>query len=263
MGAELHFQSLQGFLFMNTGQIIKSRSTERFTTLPNEVLKNKKLSLEEKGFLSFLLSLPCDWVIYRQNLYNELPDKKGTIDKLFRNLQQKGYILSVKVHDPKTGRFVGWNHVVYDIPAEIDKNRQSANPISEIPDLGKSAPILNTNNIQKTDIIQKTKNIQKPSLSEVEDYFLEKGSTVEKAKQAFEYYEVADWHDSKGKPVKNWKQKMLSVWINNSNFKTNFNKPTKMQMYEDLFNRVAANLKSEEQSKTDGFGFSGYIENNH
>ena len=56
---------------------------------------------------------------------------------------------------------------------------------------------------------------------------------------------------------------MLSVWINNSNFKTNFNKPTKMQMYEDLFNRVAANLKSEEQSKTDGFGFSGYIENNH
>ncbi len=139
---------------MNTGQIIKSRTTERFTTLPNEILKNKKLTLEEKGFLGFLLSLPSDWVIYRQNLYNELPDKKGTIDKLFRNLQQKGYILSVKVHDPKTGRFIGWNHVVYDIPAEIDKNRQSVNPTSEIPDLGKSAPILKTNVLQKTDIIQ-------------------------------------------------------------------------------------------------------------
>lgn len=111
--------------------------------------------------------------------------------------------------------------------------------------------------------INRIKNKIKPTLSEVEDYFLEKGSTTEQAKKAFDYYEVADWHDAKGKPVKNWKQKMLSVWINNSNFKTNFNKPTKMQMYEDLFNRVAANLKSEEQSKTDGFGFSGYIENNH
>ena len=111
--------------------------------------------------------------------------------------------------------------------------------------------------------INRIKNKIKPTLSEVEDYFLEKGSTTEQAKKAFDYYEVADWHDAKGKPVKNWKQKMLSVWINNSNFKNNFNKPTKMQMYEDLFNRVAANLKSEEQSKTDGFGFSGYIENNH
>lgn len=113
-------------------------------------------------------------------------------------------------------------------------------------------------NINEVKIINK----KKPTITEVEDYFLEKGSTVEKAKQAFEYYEVANWHDSKGKPVKNWKQKMLSVWINNSTFNNNFKKPTKMEMYADLFNRVSANLKSEEQSKNDGFGFAGYIENN-
>lgn len=111
--------------------------------------------------------------------------------------------------------------------------------------------------------INRIKNKSKPTLSEVEDYFLEKGSTIEQAKKAFEYYEVANWHDAKGKPVKNWKQKMLSVWINNSNFNNNFKQPTKMEMYENLFNRVAANLKSEEQSKTDGLGFTGYLENNH
>lgn len=111
--------------------------------------------------------------------------------------------------------------------------------------------------------INRIKNKSKPKLSEVEDYFLEKGSTTEQAKKAFEYYEVANWHDAKGKPVKNWKQKMLSVWINNSNFNNNFKQPTKMEMYENLFNRVAANLKSEEQSKTDGLGFTGYLENNH
>lgn len=262
MGAELPLPIPLGFIFMNTGQIIKSRTTERFTTLPNDVIKCRELSLDEKGLLTYLLSLPSDWVIYKQNLYNSLPDKKGSIDKAFRNLQKNGYILSVKVHDPKTGRFIGWNHVVYDIPADIDKNRQSENPTSEITEFGESAPIQKTNVLQNTNLIQKTKKIQKPSLSEVEDYFLEKGSTVEKAKQAFDYYEVADWHDSKGKPVKNWKQKMLSVWINNSTFNNNFKKPTKMEMYADLFNRVSANLKSEEQSKNDGFGFTGYIENN-
>lgn len=113
-------------------------------------------------------------------------------------------------------------------------------------------------NINEVKIINK----KKPTITEVEDYFLEKGSTTEKAKQAFDYYEAGNWTDSKGKPVKNWKQKMLSVWINNSTFNNNFNKPTKMEMYADLFNRVSANLKSEEQSKNDGFGFTGYLENN-
>ena len=44
--------------------------------------------------------------------------------------------------------------------------------------------------------------------------------------------------------------------------KSNFKQPTKMEMYEQTFSRVAAALKSEEQSKNDGFGFTGYIENN-
>ena len=115
-----------------------------------------------------------------------------------------------------------------------------------------------TENINKNRIIKN----KRPNLSEVEDYFLEKGSTIEKAKQAFDYYEVGNWTDSKGKPVKNWKQKMLAVWINNSNFKSKFNKPTKMEMYADTISRVAATLASEEKSKNDRFGFTGYIKNN-
>jgi hypothetical protein len=33
------------------------------------------------------------------------------------------------------------------------------------------------------------------------------------AKKAFEYYSTADWHDGKGNPVKNWKQKLQGVWF--------------------------------------------------
>lgn len=230
---------------MNTGQIIKSRTTERFTTLPNDVIKSKELSLSEKGLLSYLLSLPSDWVIYKQNLYNSLPDKEGTIDKCFRGLQSKGYIISVRVHDQKTGKFIGWNHIVYDIPAESENHRDGQSPTSDFTDIGESSPILNTNVLQNTNLIQKTNRIQsKPTQQEVIDFFISKGKTEELAKQAYEYYDLADWHDAKGNKVKNWKQKMIAVWINNNNFtkttKTQNNAKSTSEYYKEHYDR---NLK--------------------
>jgi len=110
----------------------------------------------------------------------------------------------------------------------------------------------NENENRNENINRNKKNI-KPTISEVEDYFIEKGSTVEKAKQAFEYYETANWHDSKGKPVKNWKQKMLAVWINNSNFNNSFKSPkTKTEIYADYYERLRASIGSQEDSKTNG-----------
>ncbi|MEA1849233.1 DUF4373 domain-containing protein [Chryseobacterium sp. MHB01] len=52
-----------------------------------------------------------------------------------------------------------------------------------------------------------------PTLDEVLSYFDEKGYTAEVAKKAYDYYHVGKWIDSKGNPVKNWKQKMISVWM--------------------------------------------------
>ena len=219
---------------MNTGRIIKSETTERFTTLPNELIKGKVLTLDEKGLISFLLSLPTNWVIYKQNLYNSLPDSKGTIDRIFKSLQDKGFIESVKVIDEISKRFIGWNHVVYDIP----RDRQM--PKSENAEIGKTAPIIKTDLILKTNIIDNNSiKEKKPSLQEVIEYFILKNSTEEKAKQAFEYYDTANWHDSSGKKVKNWKQKMLAVWINNTNFnKTTQNEKTKrtnLDFYRDAY----------------------------
>jgi hypothetical protein len=219
---------------MNTGQIVKSRTTERFTTLPNDLIKSKVLTLDEKGLLSYLLSLPADWVLYKQNLYTSLPDKKGSIDRAFKNLQKKNYIQSVKVNDKQTGRFIGWNHVVYDLPT-----RQSENPTIGKPDFGESAPILNTNLILNTNKVQK--DFIKPTLEEVVTFFVSKGDNEQNAKTAFEYYDIADWHDSFGKKIKNWKQKMLSVWINKNNFKQKQN--GKLDAYKQLNDEVAANLK--------------------
>lgn len=63
----------------------------------------------------------------------------------------------------------------------------------------------------------KTKNQKKrfvpPTISECIEYFKKNGYTEEAAKKAFNYYDCADWIDSKGNAVRNWKQKMQSVWF--------------------------------------------------
>ena len=58
---------------------------------------------------------------------------------------------------------------------------------------------------------------QAPTIFDVESFFIEKGWPVELAKRAFDYYQVANWKDSKGNQVRNWKQKMLSVWMTEKN----------------------------------------------
>ena len=64
------------------------------------------------------------------------------------------------------------------------------------------------------DYDKKTKvKFQPPTLQQVKDYFKEKGYSEVGAKKAWEYYDSADWKDSKGSQVKNWKQKMLGVWM--------------------------------------------------
>lgn len=56
-----------------------------------------------------------------------------------------------------------------------------------------------------------------PSLDDVIFYFTENGYSKELAQKAFKYYETGNWKDGKGNQVKNWKQKMQSVWFKEEN----------------------------------------------
>lgn len=55
----------------------------------------------------------------------------------------------------------------------------------------------------------KERKFTPPTLEEVKAYCQERNSPVD-AQQFFEYYEVSSWKDSKGNPVKNWKQKLIT-----------------------------------------------------
>lgn len=50
-----------------------------------------------------------------------------------------------------------------------------------------------------------------PSLEEIEQFCKERNNGVD-ARKVFDYYTSANWKDSKGNPVRNWKQKIIAVW---------------------------------------------------
>jgi hypothetical protein len=56
-----------------------------------------------------------------------------------------------------------------------------------------------------------------PTLEEWKDYFKAYGMKEDVAVRSFESYKVAEWHDSKGKKILNWKQKVQQVWFKDEN----------------------------------------------
>lgn len=56
-----------------------------------------------------------------------------------------------------------------------------------------------------------------PTVDEVIEYFTANSYTADAGRKAWNYYNTANWKDSKGNKVKNWKQKMQGVWFKDEN----------------------------------------------
>lgn len=81
----------------------------------------------------------------------------------------------------------------------------------------------------------KRKKFVPPTIDEWLDFCRDKNLDLGKMRNAYESYVVADWHDSQGNPIRNWKQKILQVWAakpQNYNHQTaNFGKQSEMEKF--------------------------------
>ena len=73
-----------------------------------------------------------------------------------------------------------------------------------------SLPTNNNDNNDNND--NKVRRFAPPTLEEVKSYCQERNNNVDPVK-FFDYYQQGQWKDSKGNPVKNWKQKLIT-WEN-------------------------------------------------
>jgi hypothetical protein len=95
---------------------------------------------------------------------------------------------------------------------------------SQPDSLPNSLPISNPNakerkgnKVKKENKVNKGNVFIAPEIEEVKLFFEENGYA--NGDKAWNYYNDADWKDSTGKPVKNWKQKMRGVWFKDENRK--------------------------------------------
>lgn len=108
-----------------------------------------------------------------------------------------------------------------------------------------SPPISHPNGLPNGNKERKKENKEKkeskvfnpPTIDEVKLFFEENGYT--NGEKAWNYYNDADWKDSKGKPVLSWKQKMRGVWFKDENKKSTEQVKTSM---EDQYRRERERL---------------------
>lgn len=67
---------------------------------------------------------------------------------------------------------------------------------------------------------RKRKVFKKPTIDEVKKFFDENGYDPAFGETRWHYYNDANWYDSHGNPVLNWKQKMRSVWFKDEHKKS-------------------------------------------
>lgn len=70
--------------------------------------------------------------------------------------------------------------------------------------------------LKQLDKIKEDK-IKEIRIEDIKLYFFENGYSDLAAQRFYDYYSVANWKDSKGNKVKNWKQKAQAVWFKPDN----------------------------------------------
>lgn len=96
-------------------RIFRSKHSDNFTIIPNLVFECK-LSMRAVGLLTYILHLPKDWVLYKNYLYQELKEGKDAINGAWRELEEKGFIITEVIAGSGKGKLPETRYNVYDIP---------------------------------------------------------------------------------------------------------------------------------------------------
>jgi hypothetical protein len=102
----------------NTTKIIRSVNTSKhnFTPISNQLIQNQSVSLEAKGLIMFIISLPESWIIYKCQVQSALKMNKTKFNRVWKEAVDAGYIKVIKERADK-GRF-NYHYIISDVLTE-------------------------------------------------------------------------------------------------------------------------------------------------
>ena len=118
--------------------VFKKVRHNNYTTISNDIFRDKRLSLKALGLFCRMMSLPDDWNYSLSGLAALSRDKIDSVRSAVNELRDLGYLDVKRKHD-SNGLFVGVEYIIYE---SLDLK----SPILEKPILEKPT-LLNNNNI--------------------------------------------------------------------------------------------------------------------
>ena len=136
-------------------KLIRVKKDNNFTTINNEFIFNKNLSLKAKGLLCHILALPNDWTLYVEEVGKWHTDGKSAIYSAFKELTANGYMKREQIRGSK-GKIIKWNYLVFEKPHTDFQDVDNQDVENQDVD---NQPLLNTNNTK--DLIKLNTNNSK------------------------------------------------------------------------------------------------------
>jgi len=207
----LYRKSIDSRVFKNpalwkvwTWCLLKASYKERWVSM-----KSGKADIEVK-------ILPGQFLYGRLSAAKELQMKPSSV----RNRMEK--LKNMRNVDIKEDSQYSIVSIVNWVAYQVKEKKEDSKEDNQRTIKGQSKDINNkVNKVNKVN--NKEKKIKKkptfspPIQSDVEKYFSDNGYKIEAGSKAWNYYDVADWKDSRGNQVKNWKQKVRGVWFKDEN----------------------------------------------
>ena len=137
-------------------KILVKKSTN-FTTINNEFIFNKEMSLKAKGLLCHLLALPETWDLYVEEVEQWHKDGKKAIYSAFKELSNLGYI--ERTTQREKGKIVKWDYIVYEKPHIENLKVENLDVENQ--------PLLNTNSIKYLNKVNTKKEFEFEHLEEL------------------------------------------------------------------------------------------------
>ena len=179
--------------------------------LPGEQEQCLKVIIRQTyGFNRKTIEIPLDEFVKRTGI------NKPNVSRALREMINKNIIIVIK-KDNRSDSTYGINKNYSTWKSLSKKITQKSLSKKIIIVIKKDNPPIKDKLKDNRGKKRTAKKFTPPAEEEVIKYFIGKGFSESHGKKAYEYYAVADWIDSRGKQVKNWKQKMLANWMKDEN----------------------------------------------
>lgn len=102
----------------NSTTFVRVKKNENYTTVHNGFIKRKDLSWKAKGIMTYLLSLPDDWVVNLDEIKRNASDGESSFRSGWKELKDAGYVSKRSIRDEVNKKILKWETIIKEIPDE-------------------------------------------------------------------------------------------------------------------------------------------------